>query len=427
MLVPVKRRHNRENFVLAANALRDVAAFPFFGTLLGIIRERDIIKNDDDVDFYVDSRHREEAISRLTESGFSISLDKWPNESPFFLQATRLIEGIETFVDLYFYDFNQESSWITERWNFIGRPEIEGYHIYLNKDLIFPLKKSIFLDVEIFLPRHPRKCCAYLYGPSWREKKSKHRGEYKIFVHQNRPIFVNKGTDFYDLMQWKSEIENKISQLKSSIELFDEDSNLLITAESDDLGTHFGLSVWNDNLVALNSKRNATLQTLRADRERLEDTVNSLSNRIEELTRKVDELTHFSEDLTNFSNKLGQKLANSRAQSALLSIQSEHMSNFIAELESQDKSLFSRRIAERHAAVREMIERDSVSRLILLGFDKDFYLRTNADIALSDIDPLRHYLRQGRVEDLKVRFDVTADQTALPPPNGSVTDGDIET
>ncbi len=192
MIDPVKRRHNRRNLVAACAALRTVAPFPFFGTLLGLTREGDIIKGDDDVDLYIDARDLETACALLRGAGFDIAADVWPNHTPYFRQATRHLDGVKTFVDIYFYDSRPDSPWIIDRWNFIGQPQNPEYHLCVNKDLIFPLKTQRIFGAEIFMPRRLAKCCRYLYGPTWQKKASKQKGEYSIVIHQNQPHFLHR-------------------------------------------------------------------------------------------------------------------------------------------------------------------------------------------------------------------------------------------
>lgn len=199
MIDPVKRRHNRQNLVAACSALRTVAAFPFFGTLLGLTREGDIIKGDDDVDLYVDARDIERSCALLRAAGFTITDEVWPNDTPHFRQATRLLDGVKTFVDIYFYENRSDSPWIIDRWNFLARTHSPEYHLCIDKDLIFPLKTRRVFGADILMPRRRAKCCRFLYGPTWRQKMSKKDGEYSIVIHENQPHFLYRDSIAYKI------------------------------------------------------------------------------------------------------------------------------------------------------------------------------------------------------------------------------------
>ncbi|TXN42476.1 hypothetical protein FV227_28660, partial [Methylobacterium sp. WL119] len=130
MIDPVKRKYNRDNLILAYKALDSVSPFPFFGTLLGLTREKDIIKNDDDIDLYIDIKHRGNVAPLLTDAGFSVDIDNNPNLTQFFLQATRHIKGTQTYIDIYFYENRDELPWIIDRWNFSGDLNVADSHLY---------------------------------------------------------------------------------------------------------------------------------------------------------------------------------------------------------------------------------------------------------------------------------------------------------
>jgi phosphorylcholine metabolism protein LicD len=89
MLDPVPAKLNRRNLVDITKLLKDIDHCVFFGTLLGLNREGDIIKNDDDIDFLLEMRHRAGVINILKDSQFDIDLTRGENSTPFFLQATR--------------------------------------------------------------------------------------------------------------------------------------------------------------------------------------------------------------------------------------------------------------------------------------------------------------------------------------------------
>ncbi|WP_320203888.1 hypothetical protein [Agrobacterium rosae] len=188
MQKPVCTKLNRDNLILAADILRSVSPIPFFGTLLGLVREGDIIADDDDVDLYIDVVKRAEVVSIMSTAGFNVIY-----EGDWFLQFTRNIEEITTFVDVYLYENPADTDYIVERWNFRGTPNEDRYHLHIPKDAVFPLQPTNLFDANILLPNKPEFCCSFLYGSSWRQPFSKAQREYKVVVYNNVPLFIESG------------------------------------------------------------------------------------------------------------------------------------------------------------------------------------------------------------------------------------------
>ena len=74
--------------------------FVFYGTLLGIERDKNIIKGDDDIDILVDHNHKKQIIELLNQQDEFTQNTKNANN---FLQLCKVHEGTNTFVDIYFY------------------------------------------------------------------------------------------------------------------------------------------------------------------------------------------------------------------------------------------------------------------------------------------------------------------------------------
>lgn len=188
MLTPVPQHLNSLNLIEISKALVNVEHFIFFGTLLGIARDGDIIPNDDDIDIYVDINLKKELIQALTEYGFNIDDKKHPNLTNYFLQLQIERENIFTYVDFYFFD-QSHSNFIVDKWNFSG--DIDNYYNAMNipKNLIFPLKKYIYKNNEISIPAYPEELCSFLYGKSWRTPLKKGK-QYFTLILKNRPVIV---------------------------------------------------------------------------------------------------------------------------------------------------------------------------------------------------------------------------------------------
>lgn len=215
---PVSQEVNRQNLLDLSNLLRGCEHFPFFGTLLGLIREGDIIAHDDDVDIYANIEVRQEVLDRLSGTEFRVDLDDPVNASRWFLQAKRLARGTESYVDIYFYEARPDLDCIVERWNFSGRWSDEENHIHIPRELIYPIGMQEFFATDIAMPADPVKCCAYLYGSEWRRPLMKRLG-YSTRIANHAPrIEVNPDQfsevvrRFYELDETMRAHEQQLAQ-----------------------------------------------------------------------------------------------------------------------------------------------------------------------------------------------------------------------
>ena len=81
MFKPIAIEKNLNNLKYVAERLSRVEWFIFFGTLLGYTRENNIIKNDDDIDIYVDLRFRDNIIEIFKNTELNFDVSKVPNLS----------------------------------------------------------------------------------------------------------------------------------------------------------------------------------------------------------------------------------------------------------------------------------------------------------------------------------------------------------
>jgi hypothetical protein len=201
MLDPISRDLNRANLIEMSEILFDIEHFAFFGTVLGLNRESDIIENDDDIDFLLDFNNRDALINRLKNSPLDIDLEKPLNKTNFFLQATREQGGVETFVDFYFYENNAAADFIVERWNFFGRVEDPTFAIHIPKKFVFPISKEEYFGVKVNVPHNKDAICEFLYGPNWRNPLKKKSG-YKTIIFNHKPVLFQSavGIFFSDIL-----------------------------------------------------------------------------------------------------------------------------------------------------------------------------------------------------------------------------------
>ncbi len=187
MFVPVSAEHNRANLKYIANFLakKKIPYFIFFGTLLGVTRDNDIIKNDDDVDIYIDLKDRKKLISVINETNFNIDYNSAQNKSKFFLQLTKqLKENTWSYVELYFYEELDEH--IIDRWNFRGIGNKKSASIYIPKKILFPIKEINFKGDLISVPIDEKAVCEFLYGKNWKVPLTK-RKDYITVILMGKP------------------------------------------------------------------------------------------------------------------------------------------------------------------------------------------------------------------------------------------------
>jgi hypothetical protein len=181
---------NRENLILVSKLLTGIEYFIFFGTILGLTRERDIIDHDDDIDILVPIELKSFVIEKLIAVDlFKINKLKSCNQSNYFLQIDSSINDRQSFVDLYFYQKNIHENFIVDRWNFFGNWKDPNFELHIPKILIFPILKQEFFGHIINVPACGELVCEWLYGEDWRIPKKKGIN-YKVRLIQNRPILV---------------------------------------------------------------------------------------------------------------------------------------------------------------------------------------------------------------------------------------------
>jgi hypothetical protein len=178
---------NAKNFQEICRLLHGLEFFPFFGTLLGLVRRKELIKGDDDVDFYVSESDRQRVIDRLGGTDIVIDLNAPINQGPCFLQGVRTQNGEKSYVDFYFFESPPEKNYLRERWNFSGRWRRKSNAIHIPLTLIYPLRDSIYLDRQVPFPNDPDGCCEFLYGKAWKTPLAK-KTQYKSIILANRPF-----------------------------------------------------------------------------------------------------------------------------------------------------------------------------------------------------------------------------------------------
>ena len=189
---------NFENLVFFTNLIKDLEHFVFFGTLLGLIREQNLIEGDDDIDFYINIREREKLIFILKSNNIIVDETLSINKNESFLQIMRTHNNINYVVDFYFYDSVQDELNIVEKWNFEGKIDSSSTHLKIPKIFIYPIKPTKVKNHQFYFPSQPLYLCEFLYGPNWKIKMKKDE-EYQIKVINNKPVFFKIKKNFFGI------------------------------------------------------------------------------------------------------------------------------------------------------------------------------------------------------------------------------------
>ena len=179
---------NLENLLIICSAFKKEKNFIFYGTLLGMVREKNILKGDDDIDLLIDIRLKKKIINIIRRLKIFKINKKVTNKN--FLQLIRKDKSIKTFIDLYFYTNNPNKNYIEEKHNFLSSINLKSHSLHIPKKIIFPLKKSKKFK-NVYLPNMCKKVCHYLYGDTWKKPLKKNTG-YRMEIINHKPKLIKR-------------------------------------------------------------------------------------------------------------------------------------------------------------------------------------------------------------------------------------------
>jgi hypothetical protein len=154
----------------------------FFGSLLGYVRENNLIKNDDDIDIMLDKKYFNKI--KILLNKYRLNIEK----KNIFLQYQKEINEYITSIDFYF--FEKKSEYIELKWHFYSynKNVKDNTFLHIPEKLLFPFNKVNFFDFTISIPISPILICEYLYGKRFREPLSKIKKEYTHQIIKNKPV-----------------------------------------------------------------------------------------------------------------------------------------------------------------------------------------------------------------------------------------------
>lgn len=141
-----------------------------FGTLLGAIREKTIIKGDEDIDVFTDQEAElYNALPFLYENGLKLYRFIPGTIYSFFWHDTR------SYIDIYILRPLKRSLWSCYCYSL---------ERYATPKKFFKEYQSIqFLGLDCMCPKDPEKIVAYWYGESWRTPVRGHKFYYEEKSH----------------------------------------------------------------------------------------------------------------------------------------------------------------------------------------------------------------------------------------------------
>tara|TARA_X000000368_G_C22955178_1_gene678442 strand:- start:53 stop:679 length:627 start_codon:yes stop_codon:yes gene_type:complete len=182
------QNQNFKNLLEISKTLKNIQHFIFYGTLLGIVRNNNIIIGDDDIDFLVDYKDKNKVLKKMKLSK-SFKINKM-RKNNFFIQFNKTVNGMKTCVDFYFYNNYSNKNYIVERHNWLYSVNNPKFALHVPKKYIFPIKKDKYLK-KISIPSKPEKLCEFLYGQDWKTPLKKHTG-YRHEIVDNKPLLIKR-------------------------------------------------------------------------------------------------------------------------------------------------------------------------------------------------------------------------------------------
>ncbi len=180
------QKYNLENLFLISKEIKDFKNFIFYGTLLGIVREGKILKNDDDIDILVDIKNKTKVLKKIKNLKLFKINKKVSNK--YFIQLIRVIENSKTFVDLYFYINNPNKTYLVEKHNFLSSIKLKTHFLHIPKKMVFPIKeKKGYRDIHF--PNKQKILCKFLYGQNWK-KPLKKNFDYRMEIINHKPKLI---------------------------------------------------------------------------------------------------------------------------------------------------------------------------------------------------------------------------------------------
>lgn len=155
-----------------ARPAKESGMIPFFGTLLGLVRDGGAIEGDDDLDFICPLDQVKTNAERLALAyDGQIRFGGFLDSSPYVATIRLAPAGKPITFDIFGYLEDGEHLVLPANWF-----NIEGsnkHHLKLPSKLLFPLTEVNISGGQFLFPCSPEETLAFLYGPKWQQPLSK--------------------------------------------------------------------------------------------------------------------------------------------------------------------------------------------------------------------------------------------------------------
>lgn len=173
---------NRKNlkFVSSLFETLNIEYTTFYGTLLGIHRDGDLIPHDDDIDILIAAEYFP-LVTHLFKSSLIVPNVRFYGDGKNFFQYR---PEDDSYVDFYFYH-NTPDNYVIDRWNFLAQPNNPQSHLFIPKTFL----ETQYIDMNGFktrIPKDPEAACKFLYGERFRETLVKWK-DYESGILNNTP------------------------------------------------------------------------------------------------------------------------------------------------------------------------------------------------------------------------------------------------
>ena len=178
---------NSKNLIKSSSILNTITNeyTIFYGTMLGLHRDGDVIDGDDDCDFLAPTKLYEDIKKTFVTNGYKVTSNDLKDT---FTQFTTKIDSKDVLIDVYYY-FDYDDDYILEKWNFAGQHFNKNRWLLIPKKELFDLKKIKYKDIYVNVPGNSEFMCKFLYGEKYKENLIKSI-DYRTTIVNNKPKII---------------------------------------------------------------------------------------------------------------------------------------------------------------------------------------------------------------------------------------------